>query len=804
MMDIFEISFTVQRCNSIEEIMDLSKQLGWSELERNYAISERFGSYNPPTRIGFYEKYHLHLQSRNLGENNVIDILTSIEETHRRLNFRSISPNENNRAGYGLVVGRIQSGKTAHMIGLTLRLMDDMLNQPSEKVTFTIVLSGLIEDLRQQPLKRFNSVGLESITIFPCERDFTSSNEDAKSSLRRALKNRIPSILVIKKDYRILEELINVLKSDSIFDELLDHKILIIDDECDHASIDSTHTESESDGGIDDITRTNQAVRRLISNTSHGIPSTWYLGYSATPYSNILMEADPEFSYADNIGLSLFPRDMIHCLEQPSGHFDNEQIFIGNGSDYITRQEIPDIDSLGEKELVESLILKHIVTKILKRRLDENQIHHTTMIHTSQRVDDHLRLAEIVRHKLAYLETLDANDLVEALRQCCQSFYVDHIIIFEEIISSILGSEWASVLTIISEIELVVLNGDNQTENPEYMYPDQLKYLDNLPTSIIVVGGQKLSRGLTLEGLVISWFARESNIPKYDTLLQMSRWCGYRGLSQELIRIHLNQETISHFFFITEVESRLRRDLTQLDSNSNPLDYVHWIREYDGMEISGRIPHNIIRRNNSGSNFRLSFEILNLPESGHFNERRNVQKSIYESFMDFSEFDLSVPDKVGGYKLFRNINYGGVLEFLTEYHRHYILENQCSEDLGHLLRETTLFTNGLDWNIAISDLQENRNFDGYRLSNVGFLKDGLVHTRISENLQIIDLNGGIEIRHNPLLVVHLEDPHHKIAGIPVYSDNGFPVPLLQFFLPTISSLAPFTEIARPDANGGME
>jgi hypothetical protein len=116
MMDIFEISFTVQRCNSIEEIMDISRQLGWSELERNYAISERFGSYNPPTRIGFYEKYHLHLQSRNLGENNVSDILTSIEETHRRISCRSVIPNEDNRAGYGLVVGRIQSGKTAHMI----------------------------------------------------------------------------------------------------------------------------------------------------------------------------------------------------------------------------------------------------------------------------------------------------------------------------------------------------------------------------------------------------------------------------------------------------------------------------------------------------------------------------------------------------------------------------------------------------------------------------------------------------------------------------------------------------------------
>ena len=604
---------------------------------------------------------------------------------------------------------------------------------------------------------------------------------------------------MIKKDYRILEELINVLKSDSIFDELLDHKILIIDDECDHASIDSTHTESESDGDVDEITRTNLAVRRLISNTSHGKPSTWYLGYSATPYSNILMEADPEFSHSDDIGLSLFPRDMIHCLDQPNGHFDNEQIFIGSGSDYITLQEIPDVNSLEEKELVESLILKHIVTKILKRRLDENQIHHTTMIHTSQRVDDHLRLAEIVRHKLAYLETLDANDLVEALRQCCGSYYGDYITIFEEIISSILGSEWASVLSVVSEIELVVLNGDNQNENDEYLYPDQLTYRDNFHTSIIVVGGQKLSRGLTLEGLVISWFARESNTPKYDTLLQMSRWCGYRGPSQDLTKIHLNQETISHFFFITEVESRLRRDLMQLDSNSNPLDYVHWIREYEGMEISGRIPHNIIRRNNPGSNFRLSFEIVNLPDTEHLNEKRNVQKSIFESFMDFSEFDLSVSENIGGYRLFRNVSYGGVFEFLTEYHRHYILENQCSEDLGHLLKETTLFSNELDWNIAIHDCEANRNYNGFRLSNVGFVKDGSVHTRISENLQVIDLDGGIEIRHHPLLVIHLEDPHHKIAGVPVYSDNGIPIPLLQFFLPTISSLTPFTEIARPDA-----
>lgn len=117
-----------------------------------------------------------------------------------------------------------------------------------------------------------------------------------------------------------------------------------------------------------------------------------------------------------------------------------------------------------------------------------------------------------------------------------------------------------------------------------YRSTDRLDY-DSGPVNVIAVGGNTLSRGLTLEGLVVSFFVRSSNV--YDTLLQMGRWFGYRPGYEDLPRIFMPDETRRWFIHLATVEEEMRREIDRyLTEHKSPLDLAVRIRCHPKMRVT--------------------------------------------------------------------------------------------------------------------------------------------------------------------------------------------------------------------------
>lgn len=100
--------------------------------------------------------------------------------------------------------------------------------------------------------------------------------------------------------------------------------------------------------------------------------------------------------------------------------------------------------------------------------------------------------------------------------------------------------------------------------------------------SVIAVGGNKLSRGLTLEGLTISYFLRASKM--YDTLMQMGRWFGYRPGYLDLCRLFTSSDLVSHYKHIAVATEEMRAEFDRMWLlRRKPIDYGLKIRAHTGI-----------------------------------------------------------------------------------------------------------------------------------------------------------------------------------------------------------------------------
>ena len=775
-------SLIAQQVSTLSELERIASEQNWSSEELRLTIEERFGS--SLADVSRFESYISNLLHTGWEANSVEFVKRNVVNCADVLFSKDSSIPVDRGCGYGLVVGRIQSGKTAHMLGLSARLLDgDSVNnwRPCDLV---IILSGLIEDLRIQTLKRAKNSSIHSVSVFP-DVDFKPSDTTSKLELRRALESRA-GLMVIKKNHEILEELNQFLMSDEIEDIMLERRVVIIDDESDHASIDSGHAEA---GEADEITRTNRAVRGIIQSCSIGSEKCWYIGYTATPYSNLLMHTNPEFAQIRSYGRTLFPRDFIYCIDaQPEGHMDNETLFYGGLNNAIKRQETPDANSLEEDQLLEDLVFLHVVSRIIRSSTENGIFHHTTMIHASRNVDDHLSVSDFMNSKIEVLLARTTAELEESALSIVREYYEDFLEVYTQNLIPIDDYSESRIKDELVAISIIKLNSDIQQDTDAFSYPSELNYPRNESKSFIVVGGQKLSRGLTLEGLVISWLARTSQQPKYDTMLQMARWCGFREPFEQMIRIFMPQDTIEHYSHITEVEIRLRDDLYELGPYANPLDELHWIREYNGMIISGKVPDSVRRRTSGGGLVPSDYYTMNLAEEYAPHASNQIQQNRIDSLIDLElEFD-SAPTAAEGYDVFRDVTAFAISDFLLQYASNYP-ENSEQVTQLELIIDSCNTHFDTSWNVSVCQNRQSR---------FGYRNNGRLHLRQGRRrLSLIDLEDGRMNRESPMLLIHSEDPLTQNAGIPVYSNNGIPIVHIAVFLPDDMAPAEFYEVSRP-------
>lgn len=474
----------------------------------------------------------------------------------------------------GLVIGHVQSGKTANYMGLVARAAD-------AGYKFIIVIAGIHNNLRKQTQERIDEafigrssdpaerrpVGVGLDRNYPNPATLTNVNDDFNKNTAAKSGWKIndfskPIILVIKKNVRTLESLhtwLKELNAGSGDGRISDVPMLLIDDEADNASINTNKPDL-------DPTRTNTMIRKILRLFA----KSCYVGYTATPFANIFINPD---AYDVDVREELFPKDFIYCLDAPSTYFGAEKVFVNPETSEAVVRKIKDAEEFipfshkgdwAVTELPPSLyaaLYEFIVSRAIRNLRGQANKHCSFMINVSrfvnvQRVVRNLlsmrvqQIQNAVRMCYRLPETSSSqNEHMKRLREAFDTEYVD------------CGATWGQVKEqlngVFDHLSLFVIN----SKSDEVL--DFRKYTkEGVGLTAIAIGGLSLSRGLTIDGLTVSYMYR--NTVMYDTLMQMGRWFGYRPGYEDLCRVHLAPDSINWYSHIAGAADELVHQIRRM------------------------------------------------------------------------------------------------------------------------------------------------------------------------------------------------------------------------------------------------
>lgn len=526
----------------------------------------------------------------------------------------------------GLVVGQVQSGKTANYIGLICKAADAGFN-------IIIVLAGIHNNLRSQTQTRLdegflgfdtqfqrvansgrhngfgagkygmgNSAIANSITTSEERGDFTKKGAD---SLGINFHTPTPLLLVVKKNASILKRVLTWLNSVRP-GELIDEKsLLIVDDEADNASINTNKKDEEP-----------TAINGLIRNILAKFSKSAYVGYTATPFANIFIPLSMDKDKLDD----LFPSDFIINIPAPSNYIGPERVFgtsvIPEDKDISDNKEndlLPIVNTITDYEafvptghkkdgkkptindIPESLrtaIKCFIVTCAVRIARGQEKKHNSMLIHVTRYQIWQNAIKDVVEELFNYYKAeIEAEDsgILEEFRKIFEedsNNYNSYKTVTRKILNSplkdidnrIMEHSWDEICPLLhNAVQKIVVKSINGNSS------DSLTYYEHEENgiSVIAIGGDKLSRGLTLEGLSVSYFLRASKM--YDTLMQMGRWFGYRPGYVDLCRLFTSPELNDWFRHITLASEELRAEFNYLyESGETPEKYALKVRTHPG------------------------------------------------------------------------------------------------------------------------------------------------------------------------------------------------------------------------------
>ncbi len=536
----------------------------------------------------FFERYKYYLRSNDFPEDSIDKMETKTKEI---LSYCADPNNDSDikrRKKKGLVMGDVQSGKTANYLALM-----NMAADYGYKVI--VLLSGLTESLRIQTQKRVDAgfVGAVSDTIGSANINFIGVGEvfnlyyaipmtnQIKDFNKNSLNNNSsandynkPLIFVVKKVKSVLEQMSTWLKPDQI--NISSKNILIIDDESDNASI---NTKSGEDPSI---------INKLIRNLFNNFPIATYIGFTATPFANIFI--DP---YDDEANKDLFPSDFIVQLRAPSNYFGLDKLFETDNGKYTHIRELDENepnflqvihkkDDLIFIDLPTSLkesIYDFLIANVIRTLRGNKTSHRTMMINISrfnkkqeeiyEKVSEYINKLRIIieqTYNLSFAEFIKNEDVLLIYKYYSNSDFYKKIrddISWDQI--------QAGLFDEINQVRIEIINARN---------PNRFNYDDyaDIGARLIAIGGFVLSRGLTLEGLIVSYYSRSSNA--YDTVLQMCRWFGYRNKYEDLCRVYISGINIDCFGAIYDAVNDLKEQFSRMKvEGKKPRDFGLAVKE---------------------------------------------------------------------------------------------------------------------------------------------------------------------------------------------------------------------------------
>ncbi len=513
-------------------------------------------------------------------------IIKSIDEATHSIMGKMANPLRTEFNYKGLVLGHVQSGKTANFTALIAKAADSGYK-------LIIVLAGIHNILRRQTQIRLDRelTGITDVTDprsyisipGPAKRwnRFTSAGHDFSIGTNGLFENYCsidnPSLFVVKKNVSVLDKLIEYFNHAST--ELRAQlPVLVIDDEADQASVDTNANDPDSDP-----TRTNRCIRSILKL----FPCKTYVGYTATPFANVLIDMQSEHDAFED---DLYPRNFIVSLPQPEGYFGTAELFKSDLSEKFVEAISPEegdiLVSNGKMSVHLSEAIDEFILGCAVRNLRQDRMKPMSMlVHVSRRIDDMKIIKKLIDEYVSeiagryYNQALSA-PLKDEFRYIWDRFHEDGLAIREQLdlehFTPDYHQVWDEVGNIFDILRVMELSSDSG---------DSLDYETGEEIKVIAVGGDKLSRGLTLEGLMTSYYLRESR--QYDTLLQMGRWFGYRKGYEDLTRIHTTEGIWSFFEHLALVEDELRSEIYRYEEeNMTPLQMAVAIRDHRYLNVT--------------------------------------------------------------------------------------------------------------------------------------------------------------------------------------------------------------------------
>ncbi|MBQ2621065.1 MAG: Z1 domain-containing protein [Thermoguttaceae bacterium] len=597
-----EFEWIIKKIQSMHPVkMDIGVYI--EDRQDNYApwYHQRLSEIEQP----FWQRYRQYLICDKKWSSQVVNSIDLVSKTIVGLLGDPNNPRPFSRKG--LVLGDVQSGKTANFTAICNKAVD-------AGYRIIILLSGLTESLRKQTQSRMDLefAGFDSINQFhqktncsnsgvskygkdvqvasftTTRSDFDAHSLDVNNMSIKAVNSNVPILFVIKKNVSILKNLLNWLsKSQELVSdrEHIDFPVLLIDDEADNASINVNSEDS-------DPTKTNAKIRELLKLFSR----VSYLAVTATPFANIFINPDSENEMYEN---DLFPRDFIYALSPPTSDQDlrDNAAYIG-ASQIFGDTHIPGmLEEIDDLELVlphkhkkdflfsdlpeslkESIVYFCLANAIRDLRGDKTS-HRSMLIHISHLTAIHKQIEKVVNSFVLEIQNaiLDYSRLPE--NEAVKNSYIGFIkkVWYKYDFQQKIDKTWSEILPIlnssIAPIEVRVINSRG----------GNLDYTDNKDTGlrVIAIGGNCLSRGLTLEGLMVSYFRR--NTQMYDTLLQMGRWFGFRPGYADLCKIWMPTEIKEWFEQITEAYVELKGEIYEMSElGLTPKDFGLKVRKHPG------------------------------------------------------------------------------------------------------------------------------------------------------------------------------------------------------------------------------
>jgi hypothetical protein len=552
----------------------------------------------------------------------------------------------------GLVVGHVQSGKTANYSGLICKAADSGYK-------IIIILAGLHNNLRSQTQIRLEEgfLGYETsatgdivklIGVGEHGRDFEikpncatnrTNTGDFNTKIAKHLAitpEQRPWLFVVKKHKVVLERLLKWIRG-HVADATDEHgkrfvsnlPLLLIDDEADHASVDTGEQHIGADGKPDEDHEP-KAINSRIRKILNTFAKKAYVGYTATPFANIFIHRQNE---TPEEGPDLFPQSFIVNLAAPSNYVGPARVFglqtpDGRSGLPLTRvfqdhtsedgrdgwmppkhQKDHSPSHMGQDALPPSLreaVRSFVLACAVREARGQEAQHSSMLVHVTRftlvQKEVHRQVEDFVQKmKLRITRGIDHEALLDELRALWESDFVPTTV---AIASKLTESEerpstlpWAAVLDklpdVLSDIDVRMVNGKAK---------DALDYAEEgaKGLKVIAIGGDKLARGLTLEGLCISYFVRTTKM--YDTLMQMGRWFGYRPGYIDLCRLYTTEELVEWFGHIADASEELREEFDAMaESGATPRDYGLRVQSHPVLLVTSPL------KMRTAKNLQLSF-----------------------------------------------------------------------------------------------------------------------------------------------------------------------------------------------------